>query len=140
LTLFVQTQEFLAISKLTPKHIHKRNPCPSVFIRLPTFATMNGSMSLGEQCEAHMKSYQTIATCNQELQQRLDESEGQNTYVPKQLGESMKLKQQLFQSAFRSVQGEGSEVEGQLRELSSEEEPLCVLGENEDVLFPTSMT
>ena len=56
-------------------------------------------MSLEEKFEALMKSYQTIANSNQKL-----------TQIPS-----------------RSIQGEGSEVEGQLRELSSEEEiPRCL--------------
>jgi len=37
---------------------------------------MSGSISLEEKFEALMRSYQTIATSNQELKQRLDESEG----------------------------------------------------------------
>jgi len=83
---------------------------------------MNGSMSLEEEFEALMKSYQTIVTSNQELKQRLDESQGQNAYLRKQLGKSMKLKYKLIQSPSGSIQGEGSEVKGQPRELSSEEE------------------
>jgi len=54
------------------------------------------SLSLEENFEALMKSYQTITTPHQELKQRLDESKGQNAYVCKQLGESMKLKHKLM--------------------------------------------
>jgi len=52
---------------------------------------MSGSMSLEEKFEAPMKSYQIIVTSNQQLKHRLNESEGQNAYLRKQLGESMKL-------------------------------------------------
>ena len=83
---------------------------------------MSGSISLEENFEALMKIYQTIATSNQELKQRFDESEGQNAYLRKQLGESLKLKQKLFQSPSGSVEGEGSEVVGHPREISSDEE------------------
>jgi len=37
---------------------------------------MSGSMSLEEKFKALTKSYQTIATSDQELKQRLEESEG----------------------------------------------------------------
>ena len=57
-------------------------------------------MSLEKKFEALMKSYQTIATFNQELKQRLEESEGQNAYLHKQLGESMKLKQKTISKPF----------------------------------------
>ena len=97
-------------------------------------------MPLEEKFEALMKSYQTIATSNQELKQGLEELKGQNAYLCKQLGESIKLKKKLFQSPSGSAEGEGSEVEGQQRELSSKEEAPRILRENEDLLFLPLMT
>jgi len=57
-------------------------------------------MSLEEMFETLMKSYQTNAPFNQDLKQRLDESEGQNAYLRKQLGKPMKLKAQIISKRF----------------------------------------
>ena len=60
---------------------------------------MSSSMSLKEKYDALLKSYQSVTIENQNLQQRIaesegkaDETEGQMEYLRKQLGKSLKQK------------------------------------------------
>ena len=52
------------------------------------------SMSLEEKVEALTISYQTVTQANSETAQRLKEVTQQNEYLRKQLGNSLKQKQQ----------------------------------------------
>ena len=45
-------------------------------------------MSLEEKSEAPIKNFQVVSSTTEELKQRLEEFEGQNAYLLKQLGES----------------------------------------------------
>jgi len=47
-------------------------------------------MSLEEKYEELLKSYQRISTSNQDLQQRLEETKGQNLFLREQLEKSLK--------------------------------------------------
>jgi len=140
LDLVCQTHEFPAISILTPKHIHKHNLCPFIFIRLSTFATMSGSMSLEEKFEAPMKSYQIIVTSNQQLKHRLNESEGQNAYLRKQLGESMKLSTSWFKALLDPFKVKEEKLKVSQENYWVKKKPPDAPRENKDLLFPTLMT
>jgi len=85
---------------------------------------MSGSISLKEKFEVLMKNFQAVSSTIEELKQRLEESEGQNAYLRKQLGKPLKLKQKSSESSMGQFKGEGSEAEGHPREISSEEEVL----------------
>ena len=80
-------------------------------------------MSLEEKSETLMKSYQTISSSNQELQRSLDESEGQNAYLHKQLSKSLKQKQRILESPSGSNLDEVSEAKSQHSEYEGEAEP-----------------
>ena len=67
---------------------------------------MSSSLTLKEKYDALVKSYQSASTTEQDLQRRLEEFEGQNAYLHKQLSKSMKLNQKLSQSPTRSIQRE----------------------------------
>ena len=71
---------------------------------------MSSRMSLEEKFEVLVKSYQTISSSNQELQQRLDQSEGQNISLRKQLEKSMKQKYRILESPTGSNLEELSEA------------------------------
>jgi len=79
-------------------------------------------MSLKEKFEALMKTYQTISSSNQDLQRRLDESEGKNVYLCKQLEKSMKQKQRILESLTYSNLEELNEAESQ-HSIYEEDEP-----------------
>jgi len=55
------------------------------------------SMSLEEKVEALTISYQTVTQANSEMAQRLKEVTQQNEYLRKQLGNSLKQKQQILE-------------------------------------------
>jgi len=52
-------------------------------------------MPLEEKFDALMKKFQVVSSTTEELKQKLEESEGQNAYLRKQLGEPMKMKQKI---------------------------------------------
>jgi len=83
---------------------------------------MSASVSLEGKFEALMKNFQAVSSTTNELKQKFEESKGQNAYLRKQLGESMKIKQKLIQSPTGSIYGEQSEIEGYIIEFSIEEE------------------
>jgi len=70
-------------------------------------------MSLEEKYEALMKSYQLVSTLNQDLVRRLNETEGQNLFLRKQLDKSMKQKQQDLEGPTSYNLEELSEAESQ---------------------------
>jgi len=67
------------------------------------------SMSLEEKVEALAISYQTVTQANSEMAQRLKEVTPQNDYLQKQLGNSLKQKQQILESPSGSVLDEVNE-------------------------------
>jgi len=51
---------------------------------------MSSSMTLEEKYDASVKGYQSILTTNHDLQWKIEEIEGQNVYLRKQLKKFMK--------------------------------------------------
>jgi len=68
-------------------------------------------MTFEEKYDALMKSYQSVTTTNHDLQRKIEETEGQNEYLCKQLGKSMKQKQQVLESPTGSNPKDFSEAE-----------------------------
>jgi len=80
-------------------------------------------MTLDDKFEALMKSYQTVASTNTELTQRMEEMANQNVYLRKQLEKSMQQKQQVLESPVGSDPEDLSEeVESQHSEHEVEAE------------------
>ena len=73
-------------------------------------------MSLEENIETLVKSYQTISASNQELQQ-------QNKYLRKQLGKSMEQKECILERPTGSNLDEVSDAESQHFEYEGEATP-----------------
>jgi len=69
-----------------------------------------------------MKNFQAVSPTTEDLKETLEKYEGQNAYLRKQLGESMKMKQKMIQCLTRSIQGERSEIEKARIKFSSEKE------------------
>jgi len=74
---------------------------------------MSFGMSLEEKFEALMKSYEATSSSNQYLLQRLEEIEGENLFLSKQLEKSMKQKQRILESPTGSNLEELCEVKSQ---------------------------
>ena len=67
------------------------------------------SVSLKEKVEALTISYQTVTQANSEMDWRLKEVTQQNEYLRKQLGNSLKQKQQILDSPSGLVPDEVNE-------------------------------
>ena len=79
-------------------------------------------MTLEEKYDDLMNSYQSVSTTNHDLQRKMEEIEGKNVYLCKQLNKFKKQKQWVLESPIGSNLEQLSEAESQ-HSIYEEDEP-----------------